>query len=125
MTHPAAGLGIGQRRAVSGGTFAAVEGPSWEGFMGRTARERLAKLLDGALDSGVLFAETVDLELVLEVVRNVRTGLLATAEVGPLFRIDANLGGMGVSDTQDDLCHNSRCYQPTYVSVPNMRNLGL
>ena len=41
-------VGIGQRRAVSGGTVAAVERPIWEGSWGRTARERLAKLLDDA-----------------------------------------------------------------------------
>jgi hypothetical protein len=59
LTHPAAGLGIGQRRAVSGGTFAAVEGLSWEGFMGRTARERLAKLLDDAEAPGAFSAQTL------------------------------------------------------------------
>jgi len=49
--------GIGQRRAVSGGTVAAVEGPSWEGFMGRTAREWLAKLLDDGEAPGAFSAQ--------------------------------------------------------------------
>jgi hypothetical protein len=31
LTQPAAGLGSGQRRAVAGGTVAAVEQPIWEG----------------------------------------------------------------------------------------------
>ena len=42
---------------VSGGTVAALEGPSWEGFMGRTARERLAKLLEDAQASGAFSAQ--------------------------------------------------------------------
>jgi hypothetical protein len=33
---------------TSGDRVAAIEDPTWEGFMGRTARERLAKLLDDA-----------------------------------------------------------------------------
>jgi len=36
------------RMYTSGGRVAAVENPTWEGCMGRTARERLAKLLDDA-----------------------------------------------------------------------------
>src|SRR6266536_6356477 len=46
-----------QQCAGVGGTVAALEGPSWEGFMGRTARERLAKLLDDAQASGGFSAQ--------------------------------------------------------------------
>src|ERR1022692_1786590 len=47
----------GSSARVSGGTVAALEGPRWEGFMGRTARERLAKLLDDAQASGAFSAQ--------------------------------------------------------------------
>ena len=47
----------GQRSAVSGGTVAAVEVRAGGVFMGRTARERLARLLDEAEAPGSFSAQ--------------------------------------------------------------------
>jgi len=46
-----------RRMYTSGGRVAAVEGPTWEGCMGRTARERLARLLDDAEAPGAFSAQ--------------------------------------------------------------------
>lgn len=43
----------------SGGTVAALDGPSWEGFMGRVARGRLARLLDDAEASGTFSGQVL------------------------------------------------------------------
>ena len=111
MTHPAAGLGIGQRRAVSGGTFAAVEGPSWEGFMDRTARERLAKLLDDAEAPGASSAQIqapadalqVEVDGVGAVQAPVRAPLakklIAVAQPAKFGRGDQTLTDTSVRDT--------------------------
>src|SRR5712691_9120041 len=45
------------RMYTSGGRVAAVENPTWEGCMGRTARERLARLLDDAEAPGAFSAQ--------------------------------------------------------------------
>ena len=74
----------------------------------RRGPDELAELFDGPLDAGVLFSEAVGLQLRIEVFGNVRARLLGLAEVGPLFGVNADLGGVGVAHTQDDFSHSLR-----------------
>ena len=46
-----------RRMYTSGDRVAAIEDPTWEGCMGRTARERLARLLDDAESRGAFSAQ--------------------------------------------------------------------
>src|SRR6266542_3937840 len=58
LAAPRKALSADRRRMhTSGGRVAAVEDPAWEGCMGRTARERLATLLDDAQEPGAFSAQ--------------------------------------------------------------------
>src|SRR6201997_2958426 len=79
------GLLHGRRMYTSGGRVAAVEDPAWEGCMGRTAREQLARLLGDAEVPGAFSAQILAPADVLQVEVD-GVGAVQTPVRGPLAK---------------------------------------
>src|SRR5262249_12045756 len=83
--------------------------------------QELAELFDGALHAGVLLSEAVDLQEIVEVLGDVWRHLRGLAQVGPFFRVGADLRCMRVADTENNLRHGHGLLRRRWCDWPLRR----